>query len=47
MFLKKLDQLGYKEGDSINLTLEMVNEFSLVSNGVIQEFDKAFIKKFP
>jgi len=47
MFLKKLDHLGYKEGDSINLTLEMVNEFSVVSSGVVKGFDEAFIEKFP
>jgi len=47
MFLKKLDHLGYKEGDSVDLTLEMVNEFSLVSSRVAQEFDRAFIEKFP
>lgn len=46
-FLKKLDYLGYKEGDNVDLTLEMVNEFSMVSSGVVRGFDKAFIEKFP
>lgn len=47
IFLDKLKDLGYKEGDVVNLTLDMINEYLQVVHSIAIKFDNYFIRKFP
>ena len=47
IFLDKLKDLGYKEGDFVNLTLDMINEYLQVVHSIAIKFDNCFIRKFP
>ncbi|MCP6718650.1 MAG: hypothetical protein KJI71_00275 [Patescibacteria group bacterium] len=46
-FLNKLKDLGYKEGDVVDLTLDKINDYSQVVHNIAIQFDNCFINKYP
>ncbi len=47
IFLQQTKLTGYQEGEKLEITLEMVNEFLTTIYDVVNSFDKELLLKFP
>ena len=47
IFLDKLKDLKYREGDIVDLDLNIINVYSQVVHKIVIQFDTCFISKFP
>jgi len=47
IFLDKLKDLKYREGDIVDLDLNIINVYSQVVHKIAIQFDTCFISKFP
>lgn len=47
IFLQQTKLSEFKEGEKLEITLEMVNEFLITIREVVNSFDKALLLKFP